>query len=177
MSLRSLIYVFGVILVLLATLAIIHRRNAMVDKSILSTTLKPTERAKVIFNRTKGTVQVVDRTGLPGMASQPIYVGRHDTSVSINVDGTLNLSTRSYGTEIAPFIGAAVTPAEGMRVALGLSVLYYKRTELGVGVLLGNKNKDAGTFLNLSYNVYDNTSLFIGVDNHKQPLVGFSVAF
>jgi hypothetical protein len=80
-----------------------------------------------------------------------------------------------FGTENRPFLVGAFA-LDGTKLGLGVDLLYYKRVDLGAGLLVNPVHvQDARVFIGVSYFVYSNTSLMLGIDNQKNPLVGIKV--
>ncbi len=168
---RGLVYAL-ILLVVGTAYWLLRRHDARVDKAISSTTLAPTDQAKIIVDEKHHVITTIVRGG----PVKRTFLPPHVTSVTFGKDGKVTVSARSFGTEASPFIG--FTYSDNARLAVGLDLLYWHRWEVGPFIatsVSGRLSVRAG--LKVSYNVYSNTSLFVGIDNQKTPTGGISFKF
>lgn len=154
----------GLIVVLLLAIYgyIQHKIDQNKDRSIISTVLKPNEREKLIINEKNHTITTITRDGTK---VQPIGP---KSSITVGDDGKITIQTRTFGTELSPFIGVGFDSGITGRAALGLNGFYWRQFELGCGISDSFTNvKDARLFVQGSYNFYGNMAIGITVDNHK----------
>lgn len=142
----------------------LRQRDKGTDERISSTVLTPEETAKVIVNPKRHTIVVVTRNPSGGTETKATFLPRGGASVSIGKGGKITTNARTWGTEVAPFVGAALGTDIRLRLATGVNVFYWHRWEFGGGAIVGNL-KDARAFMHVSYNAYDNWYLALGADN------------
>lgn len=169
---RGLIY--GLIIVCIS-FAVLRRCNRDVDNRISSPVLKSDEQAKVILDPRKRTATTVQRTHT-GTVTKQTYLPPHTTAITVDAKGNVKFNSRVGGTEYAPFIGFAYS--DKARLLVGVNLLYYRAWEGGLAVA----PTMSGAFsirlaLVASYNVYSNTSLFVGVTHQKEPIGGIAWRF
>jgi len=160
----------------------LHKVNRHTDEQISSQTSPPTDNAKIIVDEQRHTITtVVANPGRPGSKgnSQPvgrtIYLPPH-ASVEVGKDGSIKVNARTWGTEVSPWLGFAYS--DRARLTLGLDLLYWHRWEVGpfIGFAIsGPFSVRAGA--RVSFNVWSNTSLYVGVDNRGTPTGGISFKF
>jgi hypothetical protein len=168
---RGLIY--GLILSCLGALWFLRRHDANKDQTITSQTLAPHEQEKIVLDPVRHTVTTVTRTG----PVKQTFLPPHPVSVSIDDKGVVTVTSRAYGTELSPFVGLAYS--DTARLALGVDLLYWHRWEVGPALLLrvSGGPSTVRVAVKVSYNVWSNTSLFVGVDNRGTPTGGISWKF
>lgn len=142
-----------------------------IDHGISTPVLGPNDTAKIILDPRGHTVTTVQRSG-----TTRTYLPPRTTSVTVDAKGNVKFNARTYGTELSPFIGFAYS--DKARLILGVGLLYYRNWE---GALALTPSV-SGTFslrlaLTVNYTVYNNTSLFIGVDHTRTPLCGIALKF
>lgn len=165
---RGLIYGLIIVGILVACL---RRCDRAVDHQISSPVLGPGETAKLILDPNNHSVTTVQRSG-----TTRTYLPPHVTSVTVDAKGNIKFNARTRGTELTPFIGFAYS--DKARLMLGVNLLYYKAWEGGIGIA----PTMSGPFsvrlaLLASYNVYSNTSLFVGMTHQKEPIGGIAFRF
>jgi hypothetical protein len=149
----------------------LHKRDGKMDQQISRPILMPSEAAKIILDPTHHTVVTVTRTG----PVKQTYLPPHVVSVTVGQDGKVTVTSRAWGTEISPFIGLGFS--DKARIVLGLDLIYWHRWEAGPYVGLGFGPVSCRVGVRVAYNVWNNTSLFLGVDNKGAPNGGLSVKF
>jgi hypothetical protein len=165
--------IYGAIIVALSiVLWFMHRRDRSVDQRINTPVLMPGDSEKLILDPAHHSIIDVTRTG----PVRRTYLPPHPVSVTIGKDGKVTVTSRAWGTEASPFIGFGYS--DKARLALGVDLLYWHRWELGpfLGVTMsGPLSVRVG--VKVSFNVWNNTSLYVGVDNTKTPTGGISFKF
>lgn len=170
---RGIIY--GLIIVgLLALWWGLHNRDKRVDAGIAAPVLGPDDIAKIILDPKAHTVTRVDATGI-----HKTFLNAHGpVSITEKKNGTVSLEQRTYGTIHEPNIGASLGSDLKFRIAVGASLLYVQRWEMGGGLLVNpSQIKDLRVYGAVSYNVYSNWLISAGVDNHKAIHLIASVRF
>lgn len=170
---RGIIY--GLIIVgLLALWWGLHNRDKRIDQSIAAPSLGPDDRAKIVLDNANHTVTRVDDTGI-----HKTFLNPHGpVSITEKKNGSVVLAQRTYGTIHEPNIGASLGSDLKFRAALGVSLFYVQRWEMGGGLLVNpSQLKDLRLYGAVSYNVYSNWLISAGVDNHKAIQLIASVRF
>lgn len=142
-------------------------KDKQIDTQIKSTALTPAEQAKVIVDPQQHTITTVTRGSDGTTKTTATYLPSSGASVSVGKGGEVLVTTRSWGTEIAPFVGVALGSDLRGRASLGLDLFYVQRWELGGGLLLGTDIHDTRLFAHVSYNAYNNIYVALGVDNRR----------
>jgi hypothetical protein len=161
MTLKQMFYTLVGIIALIGLLLLRQGCQHRQDQKIATTTLQPDQKAKIIVNSHKRTITQVTRTG-----TQVLNMPSHTFTVVEDNSGKLHIEVQQWGTELEPLAGFAFDG--NARLDLGASLFYYKRFDLN-GSFLFNVSKGAsGPFIkpsiSLSYNVYSNTSIFLGTN-------------
>jgi hypothetical protein len=170
-KLKEIFAILAAILILILGWKELYRHDKVKTASIVSTVLPSDDEAKVIVNPAKHTVTVVTSGG-----SRTSYLPPHATAFEVSKAGAVKIDEQAYGTEISPFIGFAFSDTG--RLALGVNLLFVHRWELGLSVfptVSGSFSARVGPVV--SYNVWSNTSLFVGVTDKLSPVGGLSVKF
>ncbi len=150
---------------------LMQRQDTVTDQVILKPVLLEGQTAKVILNPKKHRATIVTTEGV-----KEIFIGNHPSSVIVNDDGTVKVQTRKFGTELEPFVGLGYDSK--LRLFAGAGVFYWHRFDLNVALALSPTSKPDLRFQALlSWNVYSNTHLFVGLDHRSTPSVGFLVRF
>ena len=106
--------------------------------------------------------------------------GTRDVTVEVKKNGQVVVKEKTLGFECRPGLGAHVSP-NGGRLDLTLDLAYWKRVDGLVGIGTDFKNvQNTEFFIAAAYqfsNRLPNTSVYVGVNQHKDPLVGLRVRF
>lgn len=141
------------------------------DGAIVSPILKPTDKGKIIVDPIKRTITTITDKGTT-VTSIP------DRPVSITEDknGKITVQSRIWGKELRPYLGVGY---DGVgRAHVGADFFYYKKLDLGTGLGVNMAQpKDTTMNVNLSYNVYSNTSIALSYDNRRNIGVFLKVRF
>ena len=156
-----------IIIVVLASLLIgwggcvLLNHNKKVDKGIVSTTLAPNQKEKIVLNPQNHTITVVTKNG-----TKTTYLPNRPVSVTEDVKGNLSIQERTWGWEKAPYAGIGYS--NGLRIHAGVDLFYFHRFDTGIGLLTDGKNfNTTAADLNLSYNFYSNTSMAVSYSSAK----------
>lgn len=161
----------GLIAVLIVVLALggyhyWHKHDVKVDKQITNPVLGPDQKEKIIVDPEKHTITVIKKNPDGSTTENKTYLPDHPTSITEDKNGKLTVESRKFGTEHRPYIGAGYSDAP--RLYLGMDWFYYKKLDLGTGVGFNMEHlKDVRLEANVSYNIWNNTSLTVSYDNHK----------
>jgi len=174
MELRNKIKLGSIITLVLLVSYKLHSCNKPVISKSVSDSLKPNEKEKVSYNQQTHVITDVKDNG-----TITKEYGRNPT-FTVNKNGTITMSRNDWGFEHLPFVGFAMhdTP----RVHLGVSLFYYNRWDANLSLALTTSSTSVISdwvrpTLSISYNVYSNTNLFVGVDSHKYPCAGVFLRF
>lgn len=136
------------------------------DETIASTSLKAGVQEKIIVNPSKHTITVISDKG-----TQLITLPDHPSIIEILKTGKVKITAPQWGYELDPFLGAAFSLHGGL-LGAGADLFYYKKLDLGMGFMPNpSYMQDTGLFVAVSYRVWSNTSLALGIDNHTTPLL------
>lgn len=164
---RGYIYagLIGTLLALLWFMRGCHDKK--IDTDIKSTTLKPSEQTKFIVDPRRHTITTVTRRADGGTDTKATFLPTTGASISIGKDDSVLVTSRSWGTEISPFVGVALGSDIRGRATLGLNLFYVQRWEVGGGLLLNTDVHDTRLFTHVSYNAYNNIYISLGIDNRR----------
>lgn len=126
--------------------------------------LAPDDRELIHYNETNHTVTITTKQG-----TTTTEYSRNPT-VHIENNEAVKVDRHDYGFETEPYVGFGIH--DRPRIELGASLFYYNRWDLGVGIAAStNSNLSVNEWIRgeamISYNVYSNTNLFVGVDTSK----------
>lgn len=142
---------------------LLHYCNRPTIRPTKPDALLPTEKEHVSINSESDTLEVITPT------EHKVISGIRHTEISIGKDGSVKVTAHPYGFSCTPGIGASY------RTRLGeegdIEWYYYHRLGAHVGIY---HDTDVRAFLGVSYNLsrikLSNTSLMLGLDNHKDLL-------
>jgi hypothetical protein len=102
------------------------------------------------------------------------------TTIDVRKGGQVNVTSPQLGLEARPFVGLGY--GQGVRVYLGADLLYWKVLDLGLGVALPSMTDKSGWnfndvrgFVGVSYNIWSNSRIGVGIDQQKAVHVVLSV--
>ncbi len=176
-------YFYVAIIAVLFVLWYIQRvqHDAQTDAQIVSRNLPPNVEKKIIVDTKAHQIVIVEKG--KGRHGEPIVEQRIDylppqAAVEIDKAGNVTVVARAYGTEHWPFVGFVFDTEGSGRANVGLNLFYWRRIDIGAGLSFGMVGaRDARAFLSCGYNIYSNTSFYVGVDNHKAVSVGIALKF
>lgn len=146
------------------------------DAQTVSQTLPAGDKAKVVIDAKRHTVTTVTRSA-KGVLGNTVQFLAPNASIETKPDGTVVVTSRSWGTELSPWTGLSVDTETHARGSLGLNLVYWQRWELGAGVSCQLAAFNPRMFIGGSYNVYSNILLTAAIDNHKAVSVGVALRF
>jgi hypothetical protein len=92
-------------------------------------------------------------------------------TVEIGKNGSVKVDAHTWGFEASPFMGLAYALHGGVILG-GVDVFYFKRLDLGLGLAINpTLLQGSGLFIGVGYQVYDNMSMGVGLDNHQIPML------
>lgn len=179
-SMRTKGVIYVAIIAVLLILGYLWRRkhDAKVDAQVVSVSLLKEDKAKYVIDETRHQLIEITHTNADGAVQQrTVYLPPH-ASIEVRKDGTFAVTARQWGSEVSPFLGVGVDSEEHGRAVIGVNLFYIQRWELGAGLAIRVRSPlDARVFISGSYNIWSNTSLFVGVDNHKAVAIGVALKF
>jgi hypothetical protein len=140
------------------------------DAIISVTTLRPEEEEAVIVNPSHHSIILITPT-----RSKKLTLPDRPSRISLLKGDGLKIDSPQFGTEIRPFVGVGYTLNGGV-VNLGLDLVYWKRVDLGMGLIVNPVDvRDTQIFLGVSTYIYSNTSLGLGLGNRTTPILFLKV--
>lgn len=144
------------------------------DSDAKSTVLAPDQKEKITVDPIKHTITVTKKNADGSTTTTNTYLPDRPSQIIEDKNGKITVVVHKFGTEVRPYLGVGGAIDGSARVHLGADLYYYKKLDLGTGLdfnagifkQISNFN-DTRLSINVSYNVYSNTSLAISVDNHK----------
>lgn len=176
---KGVLYGLGIVAIALSGLYVSYRKDMRQDSSIVSQTLAPEDKAKYIVDEKRHTVETVTRA-VGQDAGRDVIAKTFlapNAAITVHKDGTVSVSQRVWGTELAPFVGTSFDSEFHFRGTLGVDWFYWQRFELGSGLSIRTSDLDLRVFVGVGYNVYDNILLTAAIDNHKAVSVGVALKF
>lgn len=149
----------------------VHTRK--VSGQISSQTLAPDVQEKLIISQALHSIISIKRTG-GDVKTSTSYLPRR-AAIEIGEDGNVKVIAPQWGTELAPQFGLAYS--DKARLSLGVGVFYWRNMELVPFLGVGLSKFDARLGVAVSYNVWSNTHLFVGIQTDKTPVGGVSFNF
>jgi hypothetical protein len=101
-KLKGILYGIAAVLLLSTVWWVMHRRDTKRDAAINSPLLRPEDNAKIIVDPRRHTIVTVTRDG-----TKATFLPRSGASVTIGKSGEVRTNTRTFGTEVCPFVGGA----------------------------------------------------------------------
>lgn len=160
-----------VIGVLVAVFSLGRCRRAPHSPKVSATAVLPkADKEQVIVDPFHHTIHIITQQGIEQMT-----LPDHSSKIDVLKDGSVKITASQFGVELRPYLGVGFTLRSGT-VMYGTDLLYWKKLDLGVGLSIPpGQIRDAGIFLGVSYNIYSNTSIVLGIDNRQAPIVGIKV--
>lgn len=148
----------------------LRHRDHKVDANTSSQVLNPGVREKIVVNPDKHTLDIITANKV-----DHLFLPDRPSSIEINKNGTINVTSKQWGTELHAFIGLQASDA--FRVAAGADLFYYKKLDLGLGVAGEIGNHTPIAFTGISYTVWGNLRAGMTFDTGLKPGVFVSVRF
>jgi hypothetical protein len=169
MSKRNYI-IGGSVLAVVVSFGFFRSCDKKKDLKTGSELLAQAEEEAIIIDPVRGSIKIVK----PGSV-RTLDLPDRPTRVSILKNGSVKVVAPQYGTELRPFLVGAYD-LNGGKLGIGSDFYYYKRFDLGGGLLVNpSQVKDTTIFVGISYFVYSNTSVTLGINNQLRPMVGIKV--
>lgn len=138
----------------------------------IQTQLAPDETEKVIIDPHKHTLTVITPTKIKTMT-----LPNRPSSVALIKNDGLRIVSPQWGWEASPFLGVGTTIGDTYILA-GLDGYYFKRLDFGGGLSVNPHDLlDTRLFISASMFIYSNTSVGVGLDNRKSPILLLKVRF
>lgn len=181
-KLKGVLYGLGIIVGACIGWFLLHRTDVQKDRQVTAQTLPAGDKAKVIVDERRHTFTTLTRTqtatGASGTVSTVTKFLSSGASIETKPDGTVVVTSRSWGTETSPWVGVSFDTELSARANAGLNLFYIQRWETGCGLSAEFTNaKTVRVFASESYNVYDNILVTATVDNHKAVGIGVALKF
>lgn len=159
MTRRELVLFILLALLLVGVWLFMRHKDQVVDHKAADTTLAPGVVDKLIVDPDKHTLIVVTSS-----KEEHLFLPDRPSSIEINKNGQVTVTSKQYGTEIKPFGGVGYS--DSFRLYGGVDLAYWKKLD---GGLFGSASLKYPVRLGpcFSYTVYDNTRLTLGIDNAK----------
>ena len=135
----------------------------------LNTSLKPNESRKLVK---KGNKLTLTRRDKDGREIKKVIKGTRDFSVTEDDKGRVEIYAPNKGWVFEP--GLALGISDEVRYGADLQFFYWNNFGIAVN-LLTNSDFSIRTGIVGLYDIYSNTSLFVGVDNKKDITFGIRV--
>lgn len=158
----------GLFVAVLALFFVARGCDKRIDRKTVDTTLPVGTIEKLVINPNTHKLTVIT----PGK-EETLFLPDRPSSIEINKNGTVNVTSKQFGTELKPFIGFQVSNM--FRLAFGLDLMYYKKLDLGLGVADKVGNYTPVGFVALSYNVYSNSQIGLTYDSSSHIGVAVTV--
>lgn len=178
---KGVLYGLGIMGSLLLGWLVLRRHDNVQTANTVSQTLPASDKAKVVIDEKRHTISTTTRSVDKGTGSQTRTITEFlspAASIETKPDGTVVVTSRSWGTETAPWVGVSFDTEISARASAGLNLFYIQRWETGCGLSAEFTNaKSVRVFVSESYNVYDNILVTATIDNHKTVSVGVALKF
>lgn len=167
---RFAFYISALVLIIGLAYWRLHQYAKEKDSQIETTVLPAQDQDKLLIDNQRHIVTIVDGSvkGKAPVITRQYLNPRGVTSIEESKSGTIKVTSRQFGTEYKPFVGATFGSDIKLRGALGLDLVYYRNVDAGLGVLFASSFNDTRLFAKASYNVYSNIQLGLGIDNRKE---------
>lgn len=136
--------------------------------------LKPNEKEKVIIDHKKKKVTKIIRKN-DGKVETTTSEGVRKVEVTVSDNNTITIKERTRGLLWEPGIGLFYSK-DTLNLGLDLQFLYWRKYGASIGVGISNDSK-LSTYISCNYNIYSNTSLFVGINDVINPVFGLKVSF
>lgn len=136
----------------------------------LNTALLPNETRKLVK---KGNTLTLVHRDKDGREVKKIIKGARDFSVSEDINGKVTVYAPTKGWIFEPGL-AVVGGSDRLRYGVDLGIAYWNNFTLG-GIIATDSQFSIRIGLVGMYNVYSNTSIFLGVDQTEDMMIGVRV--
>lgn len=163
---RHLLIIVGIFI--LAFFALRYR-DKKIDTKTSSAVLAPGIREKIVVNSDTHKLSIFTKGH-----EQSLFLPDRPSSIEVGENGKVTVTSRQYGTELRPFGGLGYS--DKLRLYAGVDLSYWKRFDGGV-FLSGGLNVPIRVGGVVSYTVFSNTRLALGLDNGQKVNLLVSVRF
>jgi hypothetical protein len=136
---------------------------------VIPNVLPVNDAAQITVNPSNHTVTVNTPNG-----PHTVFLPDGPSVIDIGHDGAVSLKAKQFGAEVKPYGGIGY--ADQLRVIGGVDLLYFHRFDGGIGVTVPVnqllKVYDIRAVVAVSYTLFSNTRLTLGIDN-QQAINGF----
>lgn len=147
----------GIVVVLLAGgyFWLAHRIHDIVVPPQI--TLPSNDKAVITYDENRHRIGQTTATGT-------IWQYSRNPNVEIRKDGTVKVNTHTWGTELRPFLGVGYSDTG--RAYTGCYLFYFRQFDVGAsfGWTADNRRPAFQPMLSISYNVWSNTSINVGIN-------------
>jgi len=144
------------------------------NKTQFKEELKANEKEKVIIDQKKKTATKIVRK-VDGTVETNRIEGVRKVEVSISNSGVTSIKTRNRGAFFEPGISLFYSKDQ-MNLGLEIQWLYWRKYGISIGFGLSHTSK-CSAYISCNYNIYSNSSFFIGLNDYIRPVVGLKVSF
>jgi hypothetical protein len=131
--------------------------------------LPKNDKEQIHINSSRHTITIVT----PGKSTTEFA---KNPTIEVRNNGQIVVARHITGFEVSPTLGASY--GDKLRVALGSDLFYLYRFDVGVSGLIANGGTNVFRLgVTCSYNLYDSTSIFVGLDSAKSPIGGIKLRF
>lgn len=165
-------YLVSILSAILALGIFIHMRGCdkRKDQITAGLTLGPNEKEKVIVDPFRKHLTVVTPT-----YTKVLDLPDRPSSITVMKDNSVKVTAPQYGTELMPFLAVSYDLIGG-KIDGGFDLFYWKKLDFGGGIAVNPvRVQDTTLFLGFSLFVWDNSSIFFGVNNKISPMFGVKV--
>jgi len=145
-----------------------HQQNVI--QVVTNPILQPNQTGQITVNSANHTITVVTPQGTT-------TTHLSDTTViSVDNHGKLDIYNPSWDFKIHPTVGIGF--ANKSKLFAGASLIGYKKLDLNIGLETDCQHfNETAINASIGYNVHNETYLFLGVNNHKNPEGGLRFRF
>lgn len=165
-------YKIGLVVFVLGSVFVWGRcgRRTTVPKTMLPTVLPVKDKEQIIVDPFHHVIQIVTATGV-----KHTTLPDRPSTIDILKDGSVKVTSPQFGTELRPFVGVGFNLRSGVILG-GVDLLYWKKLDLGIGLSMNPSHiQDTAALIGVSYNLYSNTSISLGIDNRHAPMIAIHV--
>ena len=162
-------YKIGLGVIILGSAFLYGRCSRIGPSPVIPNVLPVNDAALITVNPSHHTITVVNQTG-----THTTFLPNSPTVIDIGHDGAVSLKSKQFGLEREAFGGIGY--ADQLRLVGGVDLLYFHRFDFGFGLTVPVTNSlplyKVRAMVGVSYNVFGNTRLTLGLDN-QQSVNGF----
>jgi hypothetical protein len=151
-----------------------RKHDKKVDQNTSSAVLTPDQKEKIVVDPVKHTLTVITKNPDGSTKTTTTFLPDRPTAVVEDNNGKLSVIDHKYGSELRPYLGVGGSLDGSPRVHIGTDLFYFRKLDLGADLDVNalvvksvSNFRDTRLSVNVSYNIYSNTSLALSVDNRK----------